>query len=273
MNENHSPGGSIVAALVAAALITALLTCGVPGSRLSWAGENRLPVSSYRVVAVYPHDRQAFTQGLVYRGGFLYESTGLEGQSTLRKVRPETGEVLVKRPLEKQHFAEGLTVWGDHLLQLTWTSKKGFIYDLATLKRQGTFNYAGEGWGLTHDKDRLIMSDGSSVLRFMEPKTFRETGRLTVKSGGTPLSQLNELEVVRGEIWANVYRTDRIARISPGTGQVTGWIDLAGLLSEADRRLPVDVLNGIAFDPDRNRLFVTGKFWPKLFVIELVERL
>jgi glutamine cyclotransferase len=188
-------------------------------------------------------------------------------------VRPETGEVLIRRSLGKQYFAEGLTVWGNRLLQLTWISQKGFIWDLSTLERRGTFGYTGEGWGLTRDKDRLIMSDGTAALRFLDPATFRETGRLAVTSAGTPLAQLNELEFVRGEIWANVYRTDRIARISPKTGRVTGWIDLAGLLPEADRQGSVDVLNGIALDPDRNRLFVTGKFWPKLFVIELVERL
>jgi glutaminyl-peptide cyclotransferase len=272
MKTTPLPAGAIMT-MLAAVIVAALAALHAAAPGLLWAAEGSLPVSSYRVIATYPHDRQAYTQGLVYRGGFLYESTGLEGQSTLRKVRPETGEVLIRRSLEKQVFAEGLTLCGDRLVQLTWISQKGFIWDLATLKRVGTFNYTGEGWGLANDKDRLIMSDGTSTLRFLDPSTLREKGRLAVTAAGKPLTQLNELEYVKGEIWANVYQTDRIARISPKTGRVTGWIDLAGLLPEADRIIPVDVLNGIAYDPDRNRLFVTGKLWPKLFVIELVERL
>jgi glutamine cyclotransferase len=240
--------------------------------RAAWAAEKALPVSGYRVVSVHPHDRQAYTQGLLYRDGFLYESTGLQGASSLRKVRPETGAVLQQRNLEAWHFGEGLAEWGGRLLQLTWTSGLGFIYDRATLERRGTFSYPGEGWGLASDGGRLILSDGTDTLRFLDPRTFRETGRLRVRQGSAPLHYLNELEVVRGEIWANVYQTDRIARISPKTGAVTGWIDLTGLLPEADRRVPVDVLNGIAWDPKGNRLFVTGKLWPRLFVIELVER-
>ena len=227
-----------------------------------------LPVYGYRVIQVYPHDRGAFTQGLIWCDGYLYEGTGLHGASSLRKVRLETGKVVERHLLGRQYFGEGITEWGGRLLQLTWTSNLGFIYDRLGLKLRGTFRYPGEGWGLTGDRNRLIMSDGTATLRFLNPETFRETGRLNVHSGGMPLAGLNELEFIRGEIYANIYRTDRIAKISP----VTGWIDLQGLLSGADRRTPVDVLNGIAYDARRNRFFVTGKFWPKLFEIELLRR-
>jgi glutaminyl-peptide cyclotransferase len=231
-----------------------------------------LPVYGYRVVNVYPHDRQAFTQGLIWYGGFLYEGTGLNGASSLRKVRLETGRVVQQHSLDRQYFGEGITEWGGRLLQLTWKSNQGFIYDRSNLKVRGTFRYPGEGWGLTHDRGRLIMSDGTAALRLIDPRTLRETGRLIVRNGNVPLADLNELEFVRGEIFANVYQTDWIARISLQTGTVTGWIDLRGLLPEADRLIPVDVLNGIAYDEGGDRLFVTGKLWPKLFEIELFRR-
>ncbi|MCX5821283.1 MAG: glutaminyl-peptide cyclotransferase [Deltaproteobacteria bacterium] len=267
-----------IAGILAAFLITALIGL-LPGLVRAEAGppsagrkQVELPVYGYRVVNVYPHDRQAYTQGLIWCDGFLYEGTGLNGASSLRKVRLETGRVVEQHSLDRQYFGEGITEWGGRLLQLTWNSNLGFIYDRSGLKVRGTFRYKGEGWGLTHDRDRLIMSDGTATLRFFDPKTLRETGRLNVQSGGAPLTDLNELEFVRGEIFANVYRTDLIARISPQTGAVTGWIDLRGLLPEADRRIPVDVLNGIAYDAGGNRLFVTGKLWPKLFEIELFRR-
>jgi glutamine cyclotransferase len=269
---------SITTAILAVFLI-AVPVCLLPGLVCAEAGplsagrkQVALPVYGYRVVNVYPHDRQAFTQGLIWCDGFLYEGTGLHGASSLRKVRLETGRVVEQHSLDRQYFGEGITEWGGRLLQLTWNSNLGFVYDRAGLKVRGTFRYPGEGWGLTHDRDRLIMSDGTATLRFLDPKTFRETGRLNVQNGGAPLADLNELEFVRGEIFANVYRTDLIARISPKTGAVTGWIDLSGLLPEADRRIPVDVLNGIAYDAGGNRLFVTGKLWPKLFEIELFRR-
>jgi glutamine cyclotransferase len=259
--------------------LTAALVCLLSGLFHAEAGSPTtarkpaaLPIYGYRVVNVYPHDRQAFTQGLLWCDGFLYEGTGLNGASSLRKVRLESGRVVEQRSLERQYFGEGITEWGSRLLQLTWNSQKGFIYDRAGLKPRGTFRYPGEGWGLTHDKERLIMSDGTAELRFLDPKTLRETGRLAVHSNGAPLPDLNELEFVRGEIFANVYRTDAISRISPRSGAVTGWIDLRGLLPEADRLIPVDVLNGIAYDVGRNRLFVTGKLWPKLFEIEIFRR-
>ncbi len=230
------------------------------------------PVQGYRVVREYPHDRSAFTQGLVYVDGYLYESTGLEGHSSLRQVDLETGTVLRRLDLGPEEFGEGLTELDGRLMQLTWTGMRGFIYDRASFEARGTFRYAGEGWGLTNDGHRLIMSDGSSVLRFLDPDTFREIGRLPVRDQGRAVERLNELEYVRGEVYANIWQTDRVARISPETGAVLGWIDLTGLLREADARYPVDVLNGIAYDPVRGRLFVTGKWWPTLFEIELRER-
>jgi glutamine cyclotransferase len=264
---------------ILAAFLIAVLVCMPPGpvraeAGPSFAGRQQvaLPVYGYRVINVYPHDREAYTQGLIWCDGFLYESTGLHGASSLRKVRLETGRVVEQHSLDRQYFGEGITQWGDRLLQLTWNSNVGFIYDRSGLKVRGTFRYTGEGWGLTHDRDRLIMSDGTAALRFLDPITLRETGRLNVHDGGVPLAGLNELEFVRGEIFANIYRTDWIARISTQTGAVTGWIDLRGLLPEADRRIPVDVLNGIAYDAGRNRFFVTGKLWPKLFEIEIFRR-
>lgn len=230
-----------------------------------------VPTLSYRVVRSYPHDRQAYTQGLIFHGGVLYESTGLNGQSSIRKVRLDTGEVLQIRPLDQKYFGEGIAIVGKELMQLTWQTEVGFVYDLATFNSRRTFTYAGEGWGLTYDGKRLIMSDGSPTLRFLDPATLKETGRLIVRDRGMPVEDLNELEVVKGEILANVYRTDRIARISARTGQVTAWIDLRGLLSPREAA-GAEVLNGIAYDAATDRLFVTGKLWPRLFEIQTVER-
>lgn len=229
------------------------------------------PVAGYQVVRVYPHDSRAFTQGIVYHDGFFYEGTGLNGQSSLRKVRVDTGEVVQIQKLEERYFGEGIAVWGNAIAQLTWQSGIAFVYDRTTFARTGTFSYKGEGWGLTHDGKRLIMSDGTASLRFIDPATFKETGRLAVTDGGAPVMHLNELEFVKGEIFANVWQTDRIARISPATGQVTGWIDLAGLLAPREA-VGVDVLNGIAYDAGGDRLFVTGKLWPKIFEIKIVPR-
>lgn len=226
-------------------------------------------VSGYQIIASYPHDATAFTQGLVYVEGTLYESTGLNGQSSIRKVDLATGKVLQKQSVDPAHFAEGLTEWNGKLLQLTWRSGVGFIYDRTTLRLRGTFNYSGEGWGLTHDGNRLILSDGSANLRFLNPDSFREIGRVVVRDHGTPVQDLNELEFVNGEVYANVWHTNRIARISPATGEVLGWIDLTGII--AQRLLPHSeaVLNGIAYDSANDRLFVTGKLWPRLFEIRV----
>ncbi len=231
---------------------------------------SRAPVASYRVVHVFPHDREAFTQGLVYLNGVFYEGTGLNGRSTIRKVRIENGEVLQIQKLDSQYFGEGIAVFGDTLFQLTWTSGIGVLYDVASFQRKGTFTYTGEGWGLTHDGARLIMSDGSATLRYVDPTTRKLLSRLTVRDGGVPVANLNELEYVNGEIFANVWQTERIARISPNTGVVTGWIDLTGLLTPREQAQGVDATNGIAYDAAGDRLFVTGKLWPKVFQIKIV---
>ena len=226
------------------------------------------PVVRAEVVRSYPHDPQAFTQGLVFLDGALYEGTGLNGRSSIRRVRLENGEVLKLQKLDDRYFGEGIAVVGDSIVQLTWKSEVGFVYDRQTFQRTKTFNYRGEGWGLTYDGTRLIMSDGTATLRFLDPASFKETGRLQVRDGGRPVSQLNELEVVKGEIYANVWTTERIARIEPSTGEVVGWIDLTGILNPRDHAT-TDVLNGIAYDAAKDRLFVTGKLWPKLFEIRV----
>jgi glutamine cyclotransferase len=226
-------------------------------------------VHRFEVVREFPHDPEAFTQGLIYRDGFLYESTGLNGRSSLRKVELETGKVLQRRAIDEQYFGEGLTDWGSRLIQLTWQTNVGFVYDLATFAPQSTFEYPGQGWGLTHDDRRLIMSDGSADLRFLDPSTQRELGRLRVHDRGAPVEYLNELELVDGQVYANVFQTDRVAVIDPASGRVTAWIDLSGLLRPSVRRGTEDVLNGIAYDAAGRRLFVTGKLWPRLFEIRL----
>jgi glutamine cyclotransferase len=231
------------------------------------------PVSRARVVNTYPHDRDAFTQGLQYENGALYEGTGLLGRSRLRKVQLETGRVLQEIAIPAEHFGEGIVVWKDRIFQLTWRSRVGFVYERDSFRLLRTLSYPGEGWGLTHDGRRLIMSDGSATLFFRDPDTFKEIGRLAVHDRGQPVPNLNELEYVRGEIYANVWQTDRIARISPDTGAVTGWIDLAGLLQPEDYAPEIDVLNGIAYDTKGDRLFVTGKHWPKLFEIKMAGRM
>ena len=231
-----------------------------------------VPEYTYQIVHTYAHDPMAFTQGLVYLNGVLYEGTGLEQQSSIRKVKLETGEVLQKRDVPGEYFGEGIVIWKDRLIELTWKAEKGFIYDLASFAPKGEFQYSGEGWGLTTDGKRIIMSDGSSALRFWDPETLRETDRIVVTDDGRPVPELNELEWVKGEIYANVWQTERIARIDPKTGHVVGWIDCTGLLTPQDRTELTDVLNGIAYDAKGDRLFVTGKRWPKLFEIRLVKK-
>jgi glutamine cyclotransferase len=228
------------------------------------------PVYGYQIIHSFPHDPTAFTEGLVFDSGFLYESTGLEGQSTLRKTQLETGEVLQRHELPADKFGEGITLWGDKVIQLTWKSQLGYVYDKPTFRLIREFTYPTEGWGITHDGQNLIMSDGTASLYFLNPDTFERTRQVQVHSGDERVTQLNELEYVHGEIYANVWLTDRIVRIAPDTGQVLGWIDLTGLLSAQDRRTPVDVLDGIAYDVEHDRLFVTGKLWPKLFEIKLI---
>jgi glutaminyl-peptide cyclotransferase len=248
--------------------IAALAACAC--SPVTQAGG--IPEYGYEVVHTYPHDPQAYTQGLFYLNGFLYESTGLNGQSSIRKERLDTGEILERHDVPEQYFGEGIINWKDRLVEITWRTQVGFVYDLASFGLKSQFSYPGEGWGLTQDGKRIIMSDGTSELRFWDPETLRETGRVRVTADGVPVDQLNELECVKGEVYANVYQTDRIARIDPASGKVVGWIDLTGILSPADRVRQVDVLNGIAYDAATNRLFVTGKWWPKLFEIKLVKK-
>ncbi len=231
-----------------------------------------VPIYTYKIIDAYPHDVSAFTEGLLWDGEALYESTGLNGQSTLRRVDLTSGQVLQNQALDPKYFGEGLTLWGDQLIQLTWKSHTGFVYDKTTFKLLTTFSYPTEGWGITHDDQRLIMSDGTLTLYFLDPVTLTDIGQLDVTAQGQPVRNLNELEYVRGEIWANIWQTDRIARIDPASGRVAGWIDLSGLLSAADRQRGVDVLNGIAYDAAHDRVFVTGKLWPKLFEIEIVPK-
>ena len=228
------------------------------------------PVSHYRVIHAYPHDPGAFTQGLIYVDGYLYESTGLNGRSSLRMTDLTTGKVLQKQPVASQYFAEGMTNFAGKLYQLTWQNGKAFVYDRFSFKLLREHTYTGEGWGLTNDGKRLILSDGTAQLRFIDPQTFAVTSKITVTDQGRPVERLNELEYVRGEILANVWQTELIARISPTTGKVLGWIDLSGLLTQAEMQ-GVDVLNGIAYDAKQDRLFVTGKLWPKIFEIKLTK--
>jgi glutaminyl-peptide cyclotransferase len=229
------------------------------------------PTYGYRIVRSYPHDPGAFTQGLTVRNGFFYEGTGMNGRSGIRKVKIDTGEVVQTQPLSSDYFGEGITEFKGSIFQITWRSEVGFVYDLATFERKRSFTYKGEGWGLTHDGTHIIMSDGTPELRFIEPETWKETGRITVRDASGPVQNLNELEYVKGEIFANVWQTERIARISPKDGRVTGYIDLSGLLSHAERA-SADVLNGIAYDAASDRLFVTGKWWPKVFEIQVVKQ-
>ncbi len=238
---------------------------GLPAARAA------VPVYSYELIKAYPHDTQAFTEGLFYLNGFLYESTGLEHQSTIRKEKLETGEVLQKIDIPPQYFGEGIVNWKNRLISLTWKSGVGFVYALNTLKLQRRFSYEGEGWALTQDGKRLIMSDGTPDLRFLDPETLRETGRVTVTYDGRPVSQINELEWIKGKVYANVWHTDMVAIIDPERGDITGVVDLTGLMP-ADRRPPGpdSVLNGIAYDAVRDRLFVTGKNWPNLFEIRVL---
>ena len=225
---------------------------------------------TYRTIHTYPHDQHAFTQGLVYVDGHLYESTGIKGQSTLREEDLETGRIQRMQAVSDQYFAEGLTDWNNTLIQLTWQSHVALVYDRATFRLLRTFSYIGEGWGLTHDAKSLILSDGTSTLRFFDPGTFKEVRRITVTDHGKPVKELNELEYIHGEIYANIWYADRIARISPATGRVLGWIDLKGLMPRSQLTDDQAVLNGIAWDAAHNRLFVTGKLWPKIFEIALV---
>jgi glutaminyl-peptide cyclotransferase len=232
----------------------------------------RPPEYTFKVVRTFHHDPAAFTQGLAYRDGFLYEGTGLNGRSSLRKVRLETGEVVQQVNLSQEFFGEGITILKNEVLEITWKSQTGFVYNLSDFRLLRWFPYAGEGWGLASDGRELFMSDGTPEIRVLDPATLSLKRRFTVHDGTTRIDQLNELEFVEGQIFANVWQTDRIARISPRTGRIVGWIDLKGLMGPTVQLGPGAVLNGIAYDPSRKRLFVTGKLWPSIFEIQLVRK-
>jgi len=230
------------------------------------------PEYTFKIINVFPHDRTAFTQGLFYQDGFLYEGTGLNGRSSLRKVRLETGEVLQRADLAPEFFGEGIALLRNKIVQLTWQSQTGFVYDSSDFRLLRRFTYRGEGWGLTTNGIDFFMSDGTSEIRVLDGATLREKRLLKVRDGGMAITQLNELEFVDGEIFANVWQTNRIARISPRTGRVVGWIDLTGLLSPVYKLEEDAVLNGIAYDAGKKRLFVTGKLWPSVFEIQIVPK-
>jgi glutaminyl-peptide cyclotransferase len=257
----------------ALAILIAALSASLLAQSTARRGGARAPIEyTYEVVRTYPHDPNAFTQGLEYRDGFLYEGTGLNGRSSLRRVRLETGQVAQRTDLQREFFGEGITVVGDEVIQLTWQSEIGFVYRLSDFQLLRRFSYRGEGWGLASSAGEVFMSDGTNVIRVLDPRTQAEQRRIQVHDRGTAVSLLNELEFINGEIFANVWQSDRIARISPQTGAVVGWIDLTGLLGPMYRAGSVDVLNGIAFDNVEQRLFVTGKLWPRVFEIKLIPK-
>ena len=224
---------------------------------------------TYEVVNSYPHDPDAFLQGLVWYDNGFYESTGLYGRSTLRRVEFPSGKVVKSIALAPELFGEGLALVGDHLIQLTWQAHRGFVYDRESFKLLREFTYDTEGWGLAYDGKNLILSDGSSTLSYLDPQTYQSVRKLQVTMNGRPITELNELEFIEGEIWANVWETDLILRIDPATGQVTSFLNLKGILAPSDRKGTEDVLNGIAYDSERKRVFVTGKLWPRLFEIKV----
>lgn len=225
----------------------------------------------WRVVRVFPHDPEAFTQGLIFRDGYLYESTGRREKSELRKVRLETGEIIQRRQLEPEYFGEGLTGWKNRLIQLTLDSGTGFVYDFNSFEKIRTFRIEGEGWGLTNNSNHLIMSDGSSFLRFLDPETFEEKRRVQVTENGKPVPKLNELEFIEGEIFANVLSRNEILIINPENGKVEGIINLQRLVKMVHLEHSANILNGIAYDTETGRIYVTGKLWPNLFEIEISE--
>jgi glutamine cyclotransferase len=255
-----------------AALVQLLLAQSFLGQSSHRTHAARPPEYTCNIVRTFPHDSSAFTQGLAYRDGFLYEGTGLQGRSSLRKVRLETGEVVQRVELAPEFFGEGITLLKNEVVQLTWQSQTGFVYNLSDFHLLRQFSYSGEGWGLATAGREIFMSDGTSEIRVLDPSTLAEKRRFTVHDGKTLVKELNELEFVDGEIFANVWQTDRIARISPRNGEVVGWIDLKGLLSPVYRLESGAVLNGIAYDSERKRLFVTGKLWPNVFQIEIVPK-
>jgi glutaminyl-peptide cyclotransferase len=245
----------------------------LPGQSSRQMHATHPPEYAFRIIRAFPHDTAAFTQGLVFHDGYLYESTGLNGRSSLRRVRLETGEVIQRVDLAPEFFGEGITLRKNKIIQLTWLSHTGFVYNIADLRLLRRFSYSGEGWGLTTNGYEIFMSDGTSTIRVLDADTLEEKRRLKVYDRDTPIDRLNELEFIDGEIFANVWQTERIARISPQSGRVVGWINLSGLLSPVYRLESGAVLNGIAYDSIGKRLFVTGKLWPSIFEIRLVPQL
>jgi glutaminyl-peptide cyclotransferase len=229
------------------------------------------PVSSYQIVNRYPHSTENYTEGFFYLDGLFYEGTGLNGHSALLVSQPETGKVLQRVDLPEQYFGEGIVDWGPNLYEWTWQSHICFVYDRFSLRVVKQFDYTGEGWGMTRNAREIITSDGTAILRFRDPTSFKETRHIVVTDGGKPIKELNEIEFIKGEIYANIWHSDRIARISPADGHVIGWIDLTGLLPESQKINDESVLNGIAYDAKHDRLFVTGKQWPSVFEIKVVD--
>jgi glutaminyl-peptide cyclotransferase len=250
------------------------LLCAASGkAQFAEAGPAKGAEVGVTIVKTYPHDPQAFTQGLIFSDGFLYESTGAhQGNSSLRKVDLETGRVLKEVSLARGYFGEGLTLWRKRLIQLTWRSGIGFVYDGESFLKIDEFHYDTEGWGITQDGKSLIMSDGTAVLRFLDPDSFEEVRRIEVRDRGVPVRNLNELEFIKGEIFANVWGSDVIARVSPENGAVLGWVDFSMLRRALGPVREAEALNGIAYDGVGDRIFVTGKLWPKLFEVKLVPR-
>ena len=249
-----------------------VFTAGIVLVLLSCLATEAAPVYTYKIVAKYPHSTDSYTEGFFYLDGIFYESVGLNRHSAVMAVTPGTGGVLLRHDLPAEYFGEGIVDWGSYIYQWTWKSHVCFVYDRFTLQLVRQFSYAGEGWGMTRTERELITSDGTAILRFRDPESFRETRHVIVRDGSKSIGQLNELEFIKGEIYANVWHSDRIARISPKDGQVIAWIDLAGLLPASQRTDTESVLNGIAYDPQHDRLFVAGKRWPAIFEIEVVQR-
>lgn len=275
MNTDKNYGGWYVSyfrriafrVCVAVCIIVSITAC-TPSEE-----DHRLTYHTFRVINTYPHDPNAFTQGLQFHNGYLYESTGFHGRSTLRRVELETGQVVRLINLPAKYFGEGIAIVEDRIYMLTWREQTGFVFDRATFEVVKQFSYEGEGWGLAYDGTHLIMSDGTARLRFLDPVTCEVVKIVEVQEEDQPIRRLNELVWINGELWANVFPTYRIVRINPVTGQVRGWIDLRGILTPAlQQGRRVDVMNGIAYDAENDRIFVTGKLWPVLFEIELVER-
>jgi len=261
-------------------LMIVVLLWGYPVFGANWQEQNlplnyiiktKVPVRSIDVIASYPHDRDAYTQGLLVRNGFLYESTGLHGKSGIFKKDIKTGKILQEIRMEERYFGEGIVIFQDKIYQLTWQDETMILYDLHSLREIRKINYQGEGWGLATNGRYIYMSNGSSTISVRDPKTFRILREMVVRDGDTPVERINEMEFIHGEIWANIYMEDLVVRFSPKNGKVKGWLDLSILRSYLPAHTQVDVINGIAYDKDSDRIFVTGKLWPKLFEIKIKE--